>query len=279
VIDGIPVLQQGLSTGEMATELGEKYGWSVEQEARVRVFLTRHREDIQGLQQWVERSLAQGAQILGWVILIPVLAIFFLRDGDQIADATIRVAFPESQQRQARLVVDHLHAMLASFVRAQILLCLLSFLFYAVVLFLLGFPHVIALSILGGVLEFIPVMGWISTAAVIIGIGLLNHLHWILMAVLLLTWRVAQDYFNLPRIMGHRLELHPLAAMLAVLVGAEVGGIIGIYLSVPVVASIHIIWQLRRGSGQVRQLAPTPGPIEQEVATEIPSSLVETTRD
>jgi predicted PurR-regulated permease PerM len=54
---------------------------------------------------------------------------------------------------------------------------------------------------------------------------------------------VIQDYFATPRIMGSRLKIHPLAAIFAVLVGAEIGGIIGIYLAVPMMASFCIIWR------------------------------------
>ena len=63
------------------------------------------------------------------------------------------------------------------------------------------------------------------------------------MAALLLIWRVIQDYFATPRIMGSHLKIHPLAAILAVLVGAEIGGIVGIYLAVPMMASVCIIWR------------------------------------
>jgi predicted PurR-regulated permease PerM len=51
----------------------------------------------------------------------------------------------------------------------------------------------------------------------------------------------------MPRIMGQQLKVHPLAAIFAVLVGAELGGIIGIYLAVPVMAALRVIWRMRAG--------------------------------
>ena len=108
---------------------------------------------------------------------------------------------------------------------------------------LLGFPHAIALGVFGGALEFIPVAGWISTAAAIMSVGVVNHLHWIWMAALLGVWRIAVDYIISPRIMGHNLEIHPLAAIFAVLIGAEIGGIVGIYLAIPLMASLRLIWR------------------------------------
>jgi predicted PurR-regulated permease PerM len=73
-------------------------------------------------------------------------------------------------------------------------------LFYSAALLLLRFPHAIALASLGGLLEFIPVVGWTST--VIVGVGIVNHSHWLCMALLLGLWRVIQDYLAMPRIMG-----------------------------------------------------------------------------
>src|SRR4029077_4437418 len=88
---------------------------------------------------------------------------------------------------------------------------------------------------------FIPVVGWTSTFAVIAGVGILNHSHWVWMAALLGIWRVIQDYFVTPRIMGSHLKIHPLAAIFALLVGAEIGGIVGIYLAIPLMASVRVI--------------------------------------
>ena len=272
LVDEVPVLLDGLSTGDIATELGGKYGWSEEQEFRFRAFLSRHRVDIQGLVRGVDRYLSNAAQVLGWLFLIPVLAIFFLRDGDHIADVLIQVFFPADRRPGIRAVANELHVMLTRYVRAQVLLCVLSFVFYSAAMLLLGFPHAIALAALGGLLEFIPAVGWMSTFAAIISVGVVNHSHWIWMAALLGIWRVIQDYFASPRIMGRHLEIHPLAAIFAVLVGAEIGGIVGIYLAVPLMASMGVIWRVCAGAEQGYHC-------HQEPAAEAPSSLAETVAD
>src|SRR5499425_1496380 len=93
LLDEVPVLLDSLSTGDIAAELRGKYGWTDAQELRFRAFLGRHREDIQGLVRNADRLLANGAQLLGSALLIPMLAIFFLRDGDHITDVLIRIFF------------------------------------------------------------------------------------------------------------------------------------------------------------------------------------------
>jgi predicted PurR-regulated permease PerM len=264
-VDQVPTILDRVSTGEIAADIGDKYGWNDEQKARLRTVLVRHREDSQGLLKWIDRSLSQAAQIVGWLALIPVLAIFLLRDGNRIAEGAIETFLPQKHQQSARMVAYQIHAILASYIRAQVLLCLLSLAFYTTVLLIFRFPHAIALGILGGILEFVPVIGWMSTAALIIGIGMANDLHWFWMTALLLLWRVVQDYLNLPRALGHRLEIHPLTVIFAVLAGAEVGGIIGIYLAVPLTASLFVIWRSRTH--------PAESPLVKDAVSELPSSL------
>ena len=240
--DEIPGILNGLSTGDIAGDLSVKYGWSDQQEMRFRTFLARHRDDIQNLVRDSDRLLSNAIRVLALGLLIPILAIFLLRDGDNIADALIRMLFPTERRARVRALAENLHLMLTRYIRAQLILCTLSFLFYTAALLLLRFPHAFILGFLGGILEFIPVVGWVTTLAAISAVGIMNHQHWIWMAVLLGIWRLIQDYYATPHIMGNELKLHPFAALFAVLVGAEIGGIVGIYLAVPLVAAVWVIW-------------------------------------
>jgi predicted PurR-regulated permease PerM len=93
VLDEAPAFLNSLSTGDMASDLRGKYGWSEAQELRFRAFLARHKQDIQSLVPTVDRYLSNAAQMFGYLLLIPILAIFFLRDGQRIVDVLIRLLF------------------------------------------------------------------------------------------------------------------------------------------------------------------------------------------
>src|SRR5258708_22103939 len=157
VMDEAPAFLNSLSTGAIASDLRGKYGWSEAQELRFRAFLARHKQDIQSLVPTVDRYLSNAAQIFGCLLLIPILAIFFLRDGYRIVDVLIRLLFHTDLHPKIHALVGRLHLMLTQYIRAQLLLCLLSFVFYSAAMLILRFPHAIALGILGGLLEFIPV--------------------------------------------------------------------------------------------------------------------------
>jgi predicted PurR-regulated permease PerM len=77
--------------------------------------------------------------------------------------------------------------------------------------------------------------------------------------VFLGIWRLIQDYVTLPRIMGESVQLHPLAAIFGVLAGGEMAGVIGVFLSIPVMASLRIVWQRWRIYAEKRKFGPLEG--------------------
>jgi predicted PurR-regulated permease PerM len=84
----------------------------------------------------------------------------------------------------------------------------------------------------------------------------MGYKHWLVLIIFLGTWRLIQDYVSSPRIMGHSMELHPLAAIFGVMAGAEVAGILGIFLSIPVMASLRIVFRRWRMYAQKRKFGP-----------------------
>ena len=74
--------------------------------------------------------------------------------------------------------------------------------------------------------------------------------------IFLIAWRLIQDYVSSPRIMGDSMELHPLAAIFGVMAGGEIAGILGIYLSIPVMASLRIVFRRWRLYAEKRKFGP-----------------------
>jgi predicted PurR-regulated permease PerM len=83
-----------------------------------------------------------------------------------------------------------------------------------------------------------------------------NHIWWLV--VFLLIWRGIQDYFSSPRIMGQTLELHPLVVLFGVFAGGEVAGVIGVFLSIPVMATLRILWRAWQFTRNQREEKPVP---------------------
>jgi len=78
----------------------------------------------------------------------------------------------------------------------------------------------------------------------------------LILLIFLGVWRMVQDYVISPRIMGRSMELHPLAAIFGVLAGGEIAGVLGIYLSIPIMASLRIVWRRWRLYAEKRRFGP-----------------------
>jgi predicted PurR-regulated permease PerM len=240
ILSAIPAMTNEVSSGEIANNLGSNLGWADERADQIRDFLERHRSNI-------ERTLGEMEQAapaaFAGILVIPILAIFFLSDGEKLADQIIHLAATEENHRALESLAGEMHGMLQRYIRAKVILGGLSLLYCSIAMLALGFPNAIALGVLAGILEFIPVVGWITATATIVTVGVLTHSHWIWMLSLLAVWRILMDYGIAPRVMGHELEIHPLLAIFTLMVGGAVGGIVGIYLSVPLVAALRVIYR------------------------------------
>jgi predicted PurR-regulated permease PerM len=235
-----PALVEGLSTGEIATNVGNKYGWSDSRTLRLKQFLQGHRDQTLRSVQSVERFTSKAMAVL---IVVPILAIFFLADGRHMVESVIQAVSSREDRDALKEIAAELNFGLKRYIRAKVILGVCSFVFYSATMLLLRFPHAIALGFAGGILEFIPIVGWMTSGAAILLVGFFTHSHLIWMAVLLGVWRLFMDYFISPRVVGENLEIHPLLVIFAVMVGGEIGGIVGIYLSIPLMVVIRVVFQ------------------------------------
>lgn len=235
-----------LGNGNLTQRIGDQYGWAPSRTLQLKQFIVSHRAEIHGLVENIESAVPS---VLGGLALVPILAVFFLRDGRIIGRAAVYMASPWGKADTLQGIIDDVTIVLRAYTRTQVSLAVFSLVFYWAVLLLFRFPNAIALGLLGAILEFIPVAGWLIAGATILIVGVLAQSHWISVGALLLTWRIVQDYVNVPRVMGKHLQIHPLLSIFGIMVGYEVGGIVGVYLSVPVMAVTGVIW---------RRLAPAP---------------------
>jgi len=180
-----------------------------------------------------------------WLVLVPMLAIFFLKDGHKMGEQLVNSVENSRNRRIVAETLSEMNLMLGHYLRAQIMLAALAMLvitFFLSVVF--GVPYALALGPAAGALEFIPAVGPLVGICMVVGVALLSgysHVFWVL--VFLIAWRGVQDYVSSPRIMGSTLELHPLTVLFGVLAGGEVAGVIGVFLSIPVLATLRILWR------------------------------------
>jgi len=179
--------------------------------------------------------------LLPWLVLIPILAFFLLKDATSIR-RTIVIALPRHIQLCGHRLFEEVNAALAAYVRAQLLACVLVGTICGVGFAAIGVPYPVLLGVLAGVLEFIPLVGPLLLAVVACTVG---ALHAPVLAVraagFLAVLRVVEDYVVYPRLIRRGIELHPLAVIVAVLAGAELDGVAGMFLAVPTLAIAAVV--------------------------------------
>jgi len=244
LVESMPNLLENVTSGKIVWQFGSKHGWTFETQLRLEEIIQNHRQEIL---DWIGQGGAAAAQFLAdglWFALIPILSAFFLADGRRFAQVLIDGFDRRDQKRFLRAIINDLDRMLTGFIFAQIVLVACAVVAYSSALLLLHFPYALALALGGGIMEFVPVAGPLMAAATIVGVGFLTAFKPLWAVVLFLgAWRLCQDYVISPRIYGRGVRLHPLAAIAAVLMGGELGGILGIYLAIPLAAAIRVIWR------------------------------------
>ncbi len=235
--------QQSPHLSETLSQVGSQHGWSTETVERIQTYINQHRGEIVSRGQQIILGAIKTIQNMWWLLLVPILAIFFLKDGGKFRAIIVNSVHGSRNRQIMDSTVQKMNSMLAHFLRAQVLLSALAIVVITFTIWLMRVPYAFALGPAAGALEFIPVVGPVMGGAFILGVAFLagyNHVLWLL--IFLLIWRGIQDYVTSPRIMGNKLELHPLAILFGVLAGGEVAGVIGVFLSIPVLASLRILW-------------------------------------
>ncbi len=203
-----------------------------------------------------------------WLILIPILAFFFLKDVNLFRLGVLR-AFPAGRWRiRAEAILQDVNTTLAAYIRAQLISCLLIAFICTTGFYIIGLKYALLLGILAGIFEFVPLLGPITIGLVVILTAAFSDDPWeaLYVGIFLLVLRLIHDYVTYPRIVRGGIHLHPLAIILSVLAGEQVAGIPGVFLSIPIVAIGTVIYrhvldhQGHRGllSGVIETETPKP---------------------
>ncbi len=189
--------------------------------------------------------LLSSVTFLPWLLLIPILAFFFLKDVNQFRLLILRL-FPVGRWRtRAELVMHDVNTTLAAYTRAQLISCILIGFICTTGFYLIGLKYALLLGILAGIFEFIPLLGPITIGTIVILTAAFSDDPWkaLYVAIFLVVQRIIHDYFTYPRIVRGGVHMHPLAIILSVLAGDQIAGIPGVFLSIPIVAIAGVIYR------------------------------------
>ncbi len=234
--------------------------WLEPQRARMvsvlRNEISRSEEDVVPYLKTLGSQVMAGARFLGYFILVPILAFFFLSGGRSLLDDLLQQVPSGPRRTMARGILGDIDTLLGQYIRALVLQALSAFALYSLFLGTTGAPYSMLLAGIAGPLEFIPVVGPLAAGVVtafVAGIAGYAHLGWFVLFWVVL--RGFQDYLLIPFLLGAGISMDPLLVLFGVMAGEQLGGVEGMIFSVPLLAILRVIFLRLAGksaSGRIR---------------------------
>jgi predicted PurR-regulated permease PerM len=214
---------------------------------KVRAEVARRANELVQLVPAVGVKLMSVASDLVFVVIVPILAFFFLKDSEEIRTHILDLVDAGPWRARLDSLMAGAHLLLAHYMRALVLLSLATFAAYSIFFTAMQVPFGVLLAVIAMFLEFIPMIGPLSAGVVIVLVTAVSGGHTLVVVIFLVLYRLFQDYVLSPHLMGKGVELHPLLVLFGVFAGAEVAGVAGSFLSVPVLALARVLYMnLRR---------------------------------
>jgi predicted PurR-regulated permease PerM len=189
----------------------------------------------------IDRLGRSGQLVLGWVtylLLIPVVTFYLLRDWDLLV-AAVRRLLPKRVEPVVARLAQEMDAVLAEFLRGQLTVMAVLAVVYMAGLWLVGLDLAFVIGILAGFVSFVPYLGVIvgvlvAGLAAFLQFGDIAHL--LAVGAVFGIGQLLEGMVLSPWLVGERIGLHPVAVIFAVMAGGQLFGFFGVLLALPVAA-------------------------------------------
>ena len=183
-------------------------------------------------------------QIGGTIVLIPIIAFYFLLDWDRMLDS-LRRLIPRPYEKTTLNIVSECHSVLGAFVKGQFLVMVLLGVVYAVGLQLIGLEIGLIIGMIAGLCSIIPYLGFaVGIIAAVIATFFQFGIDWwqlVLVGIVFMVGQAVEGYILQPFLLGDKIGLSPVAVVFAVLAGAQLAGFLGMLIALPVAAVIVVL--------------------------------------
>ena len=214
-------------------------------------------DSLQAMALRVAQSGLNFIQVGGTVVLIPIIAFYFLLDWRRMLDS-LRRLIPRPYEKTTLEIATECHSVLGAFVKGQFLVMILLGIVYAVGLQLIGLDVGLIIGMIAGLASIIPYLGFaVGIVAAVIATLLQFGVDWMQLALVLVVFMIGQGvegYVLQPFLLGDKIGLSPVAVVFAVLAGAQLAGFLGMLIALPVAAVIVVLLRHARDSYEKSQL-------------------------
>jgi len=197
--------------------------------------------------------LGASLSTVGWVILVLFLSFYMVKDHERLFHGMLTLV-PKNYQGDVVHLSEQISDLWNAFLRGQLVLCIVVGTIVFIVSVIIGLPNALLLALIAGLMEFLPTIGPVLAAipAAFLGyfqsesswLGNLLGPFWFVVVIIIIYTVIYQteNYYLVPRIIGHRLQLHPIVVVLGAIAGASIAGILGIMLAAPILATGRLVF-------------------------------------
>lgn len=201
-------------------------------------------DSIQSMVLQLAHSGLSFIQIGGTIVLIPIIAFYFLLDWERML-VSMRRLVPRPYEDSTIRIVYECHNVLGAFVKGQFLVMILLGIVYAVGLQLIGLEVGLIIGMIAGLASIIPYLGFaVGIIAAVIATLFQFGIDWtqlFLVGVVFMIGQAVEGYILQPFLLGDKIGLSPVAVVFAVLAGAQLAGFLGMLIALPVAAVIVVL--------------------------------------
>jgi predicted PurR-regulated permease PerM len=206
-------------------------------------------------------GVVHAASNLIYLVLIPILSFLLIKEAP-VMRRTFLAWMEPAHKRLWTAIVDDLDLLLSRYVRALLFLSIATLIFYSLAFSLMGVPYALLLAAIAAVLEFIPFAGPLGAVVITLVVAAFSGFpHLLGLLGFIVLYRLFQDYVLSPYLMSEGVEVSPFLVIVGLLAGDQLGGVAGIFLSVPLMAALKIILTRARAAS-----AHQPLPAAQDAA-------------
>ncbi|MGA9341987.1 MAG: AI-2E family transporter [Rhodanobacteraceae bacterium] len=213
---------------------------------QLRTMMQTHWKEAGGLAALVIAHVSRsGLAVVGWIfnlVLIPVVGFYLLRDWDLLVER-VHALVPRSVEPTAARLGRESDKVLGAFLRGQLSVMIALGAYYAIALFLVGIDVGPLIGMLAGLISFVPYLGFMIGIIAALLAAVVQYHDWLHLLLVLGVFAIGQSlegYVLVPKLVGDRIGLHPVAVIFAVLAGGELFGFVGVLLALPV-ASVAMV--------------------------------------
>jgi predicted PurR-regulated permease PerM/phosphoglycolate phosphatase-like HAD superfamily hydrolase len=213
--------------------------------------------DVQGALQDLLRPFATGtvgfifdvASSLLWILSIFVISFYLVKDAERLRNWLDRIA-PSGYTEEFRHLREEINQVWKAFFRGQVVLGFVVGMVVWITMTIVGLPNAGLMGLLAGLLEVIPTFGPVlaTIPALLIAfflgstyLPLSNFWFTVLVLGIYLVIQQTENAYLVPRIMGRRLQLHPVVVFVGVLAGGLIAGVLGVLLAAPIIGTLRVL--------------------------------------